>query len=148
MKGGSYGNNDDILQRCHYRHRTYIGIPRHSTFNRLEKEMTINSRQKGKRGELEIAHIMQEHGFDAKRSQQYCGINGDADVVGVPYLHLEIKRVQALNLDKAMEQSTGDAKEDEIPVVMHRKDRKPWLVTCNLDDFMRFYKAWLKEWEE
>lgn len=107
-----------------------------------------NSRQKGKRGELEIAHIMQEHGFDAKRSQQYCGINGDADVVGVPYLHLEIKRVQALNLDKAMEQSTGDAKEDEIPVVMHRKDRKPWLVTCNLDDFMRFYKAWLKEWEE
>ena len=40
------------------------------------------------------------------------------------------------------------AKEDEIPVVMHRKDRKPWLVTCNLDDFMRFYKAWLKEWEE
>ena len=110
--------------------------------------MTVNSRQKGKRGELEIAHIMQEHGFDAKRSQQYCGINGDADVVGVPYLHLEIKRVQALNLDKAMEQSTGDAKEDEIPVVMHRKDRKPWLVTCNLDDFMRFYKAWLKEWEE
>lgn len=148
MKGGSYGNNDDILQRCYYWHRTHIGIPRNSTFNRLEKEMTINSRQKGKRGELEIAHIMQEYGFDAKRSQQYCGINGDADVVGVPYLHLEIKRVQALNLDKAMEQSTGDAKEDEIPVVMHRKDRKPWLVTCNLDDFMRFYKAWLKEWEE
>ena len=108
----------------------------------------INSRDKGKRGELEIAHILQEYGYDARRGQQFSGINGDADVVGVPYLHLEIKRVQALNLDKAMEQSTGDAKEDEIPVVMHRKDRKPWLVTCNLDDFMRFYKAWLKEWEE
>jgi len=108
----------------------------------------VNSRQKGKRGELEIAHIMQEYGFDAKRSQQYCGINNDADVVGVPFLHLEIKRVQALNLDKAMEQSERDAREDEIPVVMHRKDRKPWFVTMRLDDFMTMYKAWLKEWSE
>lgn len=105
----------------------------------------INSRNKGKRGELEIAHILQEHGYDARRGQQFAGINGDADVVGVPYLHLEIKRVAKLNLDKAMEQSIRDAREGEIPVVMHRKDRQPWRVTLSLEDFMRFFQAYERE---
>lgn len=105
----------------------------------------INSRDKGKRGELEIAHIMQGYGFDAHRGQQFSGLQGDADVVGVPFLHLEIKRVQALNLDKAMEQSIRDARDDEIPVVMHRKDRQDWKVTLSLEDFMKLYMAWLKE---
>ena len=102
----------------------------------------INSKSKGKRGELEISHIMQKYGYDARRGQQFAGINGDADVVGVPYLHLEIKRVEHLNLDKAMEQSIRDARDGEIPVVMHRKDRQPWRVTLSLEDFMMMYQAW------
>lgn len=105
----------------------------------------INSRDKGARGEREIAHIMQGYGFDAKRGQQFSGLQGDADVVGVPYLHLEIKRVQALNLDKAMEQSQRDAREGEIPVVVHRKDRQDWRITLALKDFMPFFMAWLKQ---
>ena len=109
----------------------------------------INSRQKGARAEREIAKILREkYGFaDARRGQQFSGIEGE-DVVGIPFIHLEIKNVQKLNLRLAMEQSERDAKEDQIPVVMHKKDRKPWLVTLNLDDFMRMYKTWLKEWEE
>ena len=81
------------------------------------------SRDKGKRGELEIAHIMKDYGYDAHRGQQFSGLQGDADVVGVPHLHLEIKRVQALHLDSAMEQSIRDARKGEVPVVMHRKDK-------------------------
>lgn len=108
----------------------------------------INSKSKGKRGELEIAHIMQGYGYDARRGQQFAGINGDADVVGVPHLHLEIKRVKALNLDKAMEQSIRDARDGEIPVVMHRKDRQPWRVTLSLEDFMKMYQCYEKEQSE
>ncbi len=105
----------------------------------------INSRQKGKRNELLLAHKFQEYGFDARRSQQFAGINGDADVVGVPYLHVECKAVQKLNLDKAMEQSARDARESEIPVVIHRKDRQDWRITMTLEEFMPMYMAWLKE---
>lgn len=105
----------------------------------------INSRDKGKRGELEIAHILQGYGYDAHRGQQFSGLQGDADVVGVPLLHLEIKRVQALNLDKAMEQSIRDAREGEIPIVMHRKDRQPWRVTLGLEDFMEMFQAYERE---
>lgn len=111
--------------------------------------MTINSRQKGARFERMLSQMLREQGFDdARRGQQFSGMNGDADVVGCPFLHIEAKNVQKLNLRDAMSQSERDAREDEIPVVMHKKDRMPVLVTCNFDDFMRFYKAWLKGWEE
>lgn len=110
--------------------------------------MTVNSKAKGKRAELELAHRLQGHGFEARRSQQYAGINNDADVIGVPFLHIECKNNQRLNVRDAMAQSERDAREDEFPVVMHKKDRKPWLVTLNLDDFMTFYMAWLRDWRE
>ena len=96
----------------------------------------MNSRVKGKNGELELAHILQSYGYDARRSQQYAGINNDADVIGLPGYHLEVKRVEKLNIDTAMEQSIRDARENEIPIVCHRKNRKQWLVTLRLKDFM------------
>lgn len=105
----------------------------------------INSRQKGARGEREIAHFFRDYGIEARRGQQFSGLQGDADVVGVPYLHLEIKRVQALNLDKAMEQSQRDAREGETPTVVHRKDRQEWRITLTLEDFMPFFMAYVEQ---
>ena len=100
----------------------------------------MNSKEKGKRGELEISKILRSYGYDTRRSVQYSGANGDADVVGVPGVHIEIKRVEKLNIDNAMEQSIRDALEDETPVVMHRKNGKKWLVTMRLDDWMMIYE--------
>ena len=102
----------------------------------------MNSREKGKRGERQLASILKEYGYDARRSQQYCGINGDADVVGLPHTHIEVKRVQRLNLEDAMAQSKRDAKEGEIPTVFHRKNHCEWLVTLSLKDFMELYREW------
>lgn len=112
--------------------------------------MAVNSRAKGARFERSLANILRdEYGFDgARRGQQFSGANGDPDVVGCPFLHIEAKNVQREAIRNWMAQSERDAREDEIPVVMHKKDRMPILVTLNLDDFMRLYKAWLKEWEE
>ena len=100
----------------------------------------MNSKQKGARGERELAKVLRAHGFETRRGQQYCGANGDADVIGLPNIHIECKRVERLNLYDAMAQSKSDAKQDEIPVVMHRKDKYDWLVTMSLDDFMKMYK--------
>lgn len=99
------------------------------------------SREKGKRGERELAALLRSRGYDnARRGQQFCGSNGDADVTGLPGIHIESKRVERLDLYGAMEQSQADAKADEIPVVMHRRDRKPWLVTMTLGDFLTLYE--------
>ena len=102
----------------------------------------MNSREKGARGERELARALREYGYDSRRGQQYCGANGDADVVGLPGLHLEVKRVERLELEKAMAQSIRDAREDELPAVMHRKNNCPWLVTMRLEGFMEIYREW------
>lgn len=108
----------------------------------------INSRQKGVRFERDLAKELSGYGFACRRGQQFSGANGDADVIGLPFIHIEAKNVQKLNLRDAMAQSERDARADETPVVMHKKDRQPILVTLNLKDFMRFYMAWYKEWRE
>ena len=102
----------------------------------------INSRAKGSAGEREICKILREHGYEARRSQQYAGYNGDADIItNSPGYHWEVKRVENLNLDKAMDQSVRDAKEGEVPIVAHRKNGKEWKVTLHLEDFIKLLKG-------
>lgn len=105
----------------------------------------MNSRDKGARGERELANLLKTYGYETRRGQQFCGINGDADVIGLPGVHIEAKRVERLNIENAMEQSIRDAKYGEKPTVMHRRDRKQWLVTMPLIDWMDLYKAWEKD---
>ena len=102
----------------------------------------MNSKRKGKTGELELCRALRGHGYECKRSVQYSGANGDADVVGLPGIHIECKRVERLNLEDAMAQSRRDAREGEIPVVMHRKTRSPWMVTKTLEEWMEIYREW------
>ena len=107
-----------------------------------------NSRNKGAVGEREIASILREYGYKARRGQQFSGANGDADVVGVTGLHIEVKRREKLNIHEAMDQAVRDARENEIPSVWHRRNNTQWLVTVRLDDFMtifREYEAGLAE---
>ena len=103
----------------------------------------MNSRAKGKRGELEWASVCRQHGYDARRTAQYCGNTGDAsDVVGLPGIHQEVKRVERLDLTAAMFQARRDAKTGEIPIVAHRRNGESWLVTMDADDWFRLYGKW------
>lgn len=103
--------------------------------------MAINSRNKGKTGELEWSNYCKKQGFNTRRSQQYAGINNDADVVGLPGIHIEVKRVERLNVTEAMKQAVRDKAEDEISIVAHRKNREEWLVTMRAEDWFKLYKA-------
>lgn len=119
--------------------------------------MAVNGRQKGKAGELSLVHKLKEYGFEnARRGVQYCGTNGDADVVGVSdLLHIECK-VTDVGHGKNyewLEQAQSDARDGEMPVVIHRRSSqkikgKPWLVTLSLDDFISLWRAYEKEWKE
>lgn len=102
----------------------------------------MNSRSKGARGERELAEKLREYGYTTRRGQQYSGANGDADVIGVEGLHIECKRVEKLNLDDALAQSIRDARDGEMPVVMHRKNRTEWKVTMRLDDFIQLWRSY------
>lgn len=103
----------------------------------------INSKQKGKRGELEIVRALKNYGYDARRTAQYCGNTGDAaDVVGLPGIHIEVKRVERLNLSETMTQAIRDAKAGLMPAVFHRRSNAPWMVTMRLEDWINLYREW------
>lgn len=99
-----------------------------------------NSRQKGARGEREVAKILREHGYDARRGQQYSGANGDADVVGIPGIHIEVKRTESFRMYEALQQAVRDARGGEKPVVVHRKNDFPWVAVMDLEDFLQLLK--------
>lgn len=109
--------------------------------------MPINSKQKGKGGEREIVNLLKENGYDARRSQQYCGYTGEApDVIGLKGFHIEVKRVERLNIDNAMEQAIRDSGDSgEKPIVMHRRNGKNWLVTMGIKDFFTLLEKWYEE---
>lgn len=109
-------------------------------------EKKINSKRKGKVGELEFANLCKQYGYDTRRTAQYNGkeLESKADVVGLPHIHCEVKRVEKLNIDNAYEQATRDCKTKEIPVVFHRKNNKKWLTTMGIDDWFKLYKAFEK----
>ncbi len=103
----------------------------------------MNSRAKGCVGEREVAHLLTDEGYPCRRSQQFSGLgDSSADVVGIPFIHVEVKRVQALNLDEAMAQAVRDAKEGKMPTVFHRKNGKEWKVTMRFTDWIVLYREW------
>ena len=60
-------------------------------------------------------------------------------MIGLPDIHIEVKRVEDLRLRKALQQSSRDARAGEIPVVMHRRNYEPWRVSMYLQNFQRMY---------
>lgn len=104
--------------------------------------MSVNSRQKGARGERELSCVLGEYGYKCRRGQQYCGANGDADVVGLKGIHIECKRVERLNIEDAMAQAAVDARGEDLPCVFHRKNNQPWLVTMQLDDWVKLFREY------
>ena len=104
--------------------------------------MPVNSRRKGAEFERTLAKMLRNYGYECRRGQQFCGANGDADVVGLPGIHIEAKAVERLNLYDAMAQAKRDAREGELPAVFHKKNRCKVLVTMEIDDFMEIYREW------
>ena len=110
----------------------------------------MNSRNKGKVGEREFAALLREHGFDARRGQQFAGGAESPDVVceALAWLHIEVKRVQNLNLTDACVQAEGDQTRSGLTgtkklawIVAHRRNHAPWLITMTAETFFRLVRG-------
>lgn len=103
----------------------------------------INSRAKGAAAELQFSHYLKDHGYEARRGQQFSGGDDSPDVVSnIDFIHWEVKRVEALQVYKSVEQAKRDAGEGRIPVVAHRKNREEWLAILPMEDFMKLIKEY------
>lgn len=103
--------------------------------------MPINSRAKGARFERTLASKLREYGYDCRRGQQFCGANGDADVIGLSHIHIEAKAQEQMRLYEWMSQAKRDSEgTGKLPAVFHKKNNCEILVTMRLDDWMNLYR--------
>ena len=96
----------------------------------------MNSRQKGAAGEREAAAALAAIlGCEGKRSQQHSGTESTSDVLisATPNLWFEVKRVENLNVNKAI-RVAGMQCGAKTPVLVHRKNGGEWLLTIRLKD--------------
>ena len=104
------------------------------------------SRDKGARFERTVAGLFKDHGYDASRTAQHSGKTGQAaDVMGVPFLHIECKHSEKMHLYDWIEQADRDCKAENkgnVPVVIHKANNKPVLVSMHYEDFMKMYMEW------
>jgi Holliday junction resolvase len=97
--------------------------------------MSASQKNKGKRGERELARFLTERGHPSRRGVQFSGSPDSPDVLctSLPF-HIECKRCERISIYDALEQAEGDA--DGPALVAHRRNCKPWLAILRLDDLL------------
>lgn len=100
--------------------------------------MGKRSRDKGARGEREAAaEIRRLFGVEACRGAQHRGGPDAPDVrAAIDGVHFEVKRRETFRLWEAVIQAVEDAG-DNVPVVLHRSNGRPWIAVVRLDDLPR-----------
>ncbi len=118
--------------------------------------MTTSSKRKGDTYERELAaYINEKTGLNTAHRAPLSGggkvgMSGGADILGVPSLFIEAKRVERLNFHDALRQAERNidkTNSPEKPIVINRKNRMPTgesLCLMRLDDLLVFYCAYLK----
>ena len=100
--------------------------------------MSKFSRDKGAKGELEVARIIRGAGWPkARRTSdgREQALRGDI-AHGPAGVHLEVKRFEKAHVWEWWEQAQGDLTVGYMPVVTFRRSRSPWLALVELDDLL------------
>ena len=95
----------------------------------------MNSRAKGKRGELELAKFLVPVWPECKRNIDQFG-EDKRDLLEAGGYHWQVKRTERLEIWAAIKQAETEAQGDNVPVVAFRRNRSPWYVTLRLEDFL------------
>lgn len=112
--------------------------------------MPINSKRKGSKFELEVAHLFRDWGYDAHRTAQYHGKTGQAADVQIDGsgLHIECKNYKEIAVYKWYEQAVNDSKaagKGDIPIVVFKGNNKPPMVMLAFEDFIQMYNEFASD---
>ena len=101
------------------------------------------SARKGAAGERELAAVLRGHGYDIQRGGSL-SFGTVPDLTGLPGIHVECRRAEALRLSEWMAQARRDADKfrDGLPAVFHRRNREGWRVTMELFDWLEMYRSY------
>ncbi|MBR2520779.1 MAG: hypothetical protein IKE62_01180 [Oscillospiraceae bacterium] len=107
--------------------------------------MGSSQQKKGRRAEIELAGILSGYGYEVRPGKPV-SFGEEADIVGMPYLHIEVKRRETVDISTALRQAKQDSERfgDGYPVVFFRGNRQAWRVVMELDEWMNLYRAAIK----
>lgn len=104
----------------------------------------MNSRAKGGRGEREVVELFAPLFPDAGRAPRSgADPRWKGDVIEVPGFHVEVKRAEKLRLWESLEQAHSQAREEQTPLLVFRRNRSEWHVALPLDEFLAIVKETL-----
>lgn len=97
-----------------------------------------SAQAKGRRGEIELARYLQEHGLPDARPGDPLNYGTQPDITGIEGLHIECKRHERLEISRWYEQAAADAErmQDGKPAVIYRQNRRQWMIVLSLSDFL------------
>jgi hypothetical protein len=96
----------------------------------------MNSRSKGKAGELEVIKILCEYWPKACRNLDQARGSSGQDVLNTEGIHFQIKRTERLEIWKALEQTHSEAAELDLPVLVFRRSRSEWHACLPLEELL------------
>ena len=99
-----------------------------------------SSQRKGAAGERELAALLREYGYPVERGGSL-SFGEVPDLTGLPGIHIECKRCEQLRPYGWLAQAERDAARfgDGLPAVFFRRNRFPWLVVMELEDWLALY---------
>ncbi len=95
----------------------------------------MNSRRKGKEGELQVVHIAEAAGLPCRRSGDTGQAGGDL-AFEVDHVYVESRWRKQLRVREWLREVAGKAG-DKLPVLAFRENRMPWYAAVPLADLFR-----------
>jgi hypothetical protein len=92
-----------------------------------------SSRQKGKRGEREVAHLFTDRGYQARRGDSQSRGAREADVEDTKWW-IEVKRGKCCPIRRGIAQMEGDT-DGRATLLFWRDDRSDWRIDMSADTF-------------
>jgi hypothetical protein len=92
-------------------------------------------RDKGKRNERAAAAQWSEiTSCSARRSVQYSGKDGTADLIAQDGIHIEVKSRKSIAAVRFHDQAVSDARDKNVPIVLMKEDRGDFFLMVRLND--------------
>ena len=105
--------------------------------------MGRSSQAKGRLGERELSALLNEKGYSTRPGAPV-SFGGEPDVLGLPGVHIEVKRRECADIPAALRKAAQDAEYfsggEDIPVVFTRGNGQHWRAVMDLEAFLRFYR--------
>lgn len=116
--------------------------------SRIILAMGAFSRNKGARLERDAASWLEDvTGIKFRRALDQYQASSGKDLEGDSPLVVQVKGGKMPPIWKAYAEAESEANPGEVPVALIKRDRYPWLIVLNREDFAPMLAAWFRELE-